>query len=63
MNTVFTIALVLVVIVASLFCLSSSLCAVGSSDGAQATYALVALVSLAIAIGAVMLIGKLNRKT
>ena len=38
------------------------MCAVGSVDGARATYAFIALLSLGIAIGGVMLIGKINRK-
>ena len=65
MNGVLTIALVFVAIVASLFCLSSSMCAVtrGPPGGNRMAYALLSLVSLAVAIGAVMFIGKLNRKS
>ena len=38
------------------------MCAMGSVDGALATYAFIALLSLGVAIGGVMLIGKINRK-
>jgi hypothetical protein len=59
-----TIALGFVVLIAGLICLLSSLCAVsrGVAGGARTTYAMVALVSMGIAIGAVMAIGKINRK-
>ena len=59
-----TIALSFVVLIASLLCLLSSICAVsgGSSGSGRAGFAFTALVFLAIAGGAVTLIGKLNRK-
>jgi hypothetical protein len=61
-----TIALSLVVVVTALFCFGFSMCAVrGAADigGSRITYALLDLVDIAIMVGAVMLIGKLNRKT
>jgi hypothetical protein len=59
-----TIALSFVAFIASLSCLLSSICAVsgGSSASGRAAFAFTALVFLGIAIGAVMLIGQLNRK-
>jgi hypothetical protein len=59
-----TIALVFVVIIAALLCLLSSTCVVSSgvSSGTRSTYALFALVSLAVAVGGAMLIAKINRK-
>jgi hypothetical protein len=59
-----TIALAFVVLIASLVCLLSSICAVsgGWSGSGRAGFAFTALVFLGVAIGAVMLIGKLNRK-
>jgi hypothetical protein len=65
MKIVATIALVFGVITASVVCLMSSTCAVlrGMPPGFRATYALISLFSLAAAIGGVMLIGKLNRKS
>ena len=60
-----TIALGFVVLIASLMCLLSSICAVsgGWSGNSHAGFAFTALISLGIAIGAVMLIGQLNRKS
>jgi hypothetical protein len=60
-----TVALVFGVIIASVVCLMSSTCAVskGITQGDRATFALVALFCLACAIGGVMLIGKLNKRT
>jgi hypothetical protein len=65
MKIVATIALVFGVIIASAVCLMSSTCAVlrGVPPGVRATFALIALFCLAGAIGGVMLIGKLNRKS
>jgi hypothetical protein len=71
MRIIGSIALGFVVVIASLLCLLSSICAVSSglnsmdrfSSGERLSFAFCALVSLAIAVGAVMLIGKLNRKT
>jgi hypothetical protein len=59
-----TIALAFVVLIASLVSLLSSICAVsgGWSASGRAGFALTALIFLGIAIGSVMLIGKLNRK-
>ena len=60
-----TIVLAFVVLIASLVCLLSSICAVsvGSSAGGRVSrFAFTAFVSLGIAIGGVMLIGQLNRK-
>lgn len=60
-----TIALAFVVLIASLVCLLSSICALsgGWSGSGRAGFAFTALIFLGIAIGAVMLIGKLNRKS
>jgi hypothetical protein len=60
-----TIALGFVVLIASLACLLSSICAVsgGWSGSGRAGFAFTALFFLGIAIAAVMLIGKLNKKT
>ena len=65
MKIVATIALGFAVIIASMVCLSASMCAVskGITPGDRATSALIALCSLAGAIGGVMLIGKLNKRT
>jgi len=65
MKIVATVALVFGVIIASVVCLISSTCAVsrGTPLGPRATFALIALFSLAGAIGGVMLIGKLNKRT
>jgi hypothetical protein len=54
----------IIVVVAALAFLLSSLCAVstGWSGGGRAGFALTALIFLAIAVGGVMLIAKLNRK-
>ena len=69
MKSFATVVLVLVVIVASLICLLLSMCAVGGglngggpNGGDRAVFAGCALVSLAVAVGGVMLIGKINRK-
>jgi hypothetical protein len=54
-----------IVAVAALLCRLSSICtasSLGANDNTTASYALIALVSLAIAVGGVMLIAKLNRK-
>jgi hypothetical protein len=63
MKVLATIVLGFVVLVASLVCLLSSICAAsgGSSASGRVGFALTALISLGIAIGAVMLIGKINR--
>jgi hypothetical protein len=55
----------IVVVVAGLVCLLSSICTVagGLNSGDRMGFALWALVSLAIAIGGSMLIAKLNRKS
>lgn len=66
MKTIASIALGLVVLFASLAFLMSSLCAVSgglNSGGGRAAFALVAAISLGIAIGSVMLIGKINRRS
>jgi hypothetical protein len=65
MKIVTTIALVFGVIIASAVCLMSSTCAVSRevTPGLRAASALLALFSLAGAIGGVMLIGKLNKRT
>jgi hypothetical protein len=65
MKTLGTIALSLVVIVTALFCFGFSMCAIrggGDIGGSRITYALLDLLGIAIMVGAVMLIGKLNRK-
>ena len=63
MKTIATIVLGLVVGIASLICFLSSMCAVngGLNGGGRAGFAICALVSLGVAIGGVMLIGKINR--
>jgi hypothetical protein len=61
-----TIVLSLVVIVTAPLCFGFSVCAIrggGDVGGSRITYALLDLVCIAIMVGAVMLIGKLNRKT
>ena len=65
MKVVATVALGFGVMIASLFCLMSSTCAVsrGVTPGDRITFALIALFALAGAIGGVMLIGKLNKRT
>ncbi len=71
MKIIATIFLGFVAIIASLGCLMSSMCAVSSGLnsvdrfhlGERLSFAVWALVSLAIAIGSVMLIGKLTRKS
>lgn len=64
MKTLATIALGFVVLIASLICLLSSICAVsgGSTGTGRAGFAVTAVVSLGVAIGAVTLTAKLNRK-
>ncbi len=60
MKIIATIVLGLIVGLASIFCLLCSVCAVsaGAKGGIAAIFA---LGSLAVAIGGVMLIGKINR--
>jgi hypothetical protein len=63
MNILFTIVLGFGVVIAGLICLSASMCAVSSEDATARTLgAVVALVSLGIAVGGAMLIAKINRK-
>jgi len=65
MKIVAIIALGFAIMIASLFCLMASTCAVskGVTPGDRITFALIALFALAGAIGGVMLIGKLNKRT
>jgi hypothetical protein len=65
MKAIATVALVLVVIAASLVCLMSSMCAVsgGISGGSKTGFAVCALVALGVAVGGSMLIGKINRRS
>jgi len=64
-KTIATIVVGLIVALASIVCFFSSICAVGGgwSGTGRAGYSISALVSLAVAIGGVMIIGKLNKKT
>lgn len=63
MKTLATIVLGFVVVMASLICLLSSICAVagGSTVGGRVGFAICGFISLAVAIGGVMLIGAINR--
>jgi ABC-type Na+ efflux pump permease subunit len=52
-----------VVIIASLFCLLSSTCALSSNTtGDRAVFGFLALVALGVAVGGVMLIAKISRE-
>jgi hypothetical protein len=53
-----------IVAIAALVCLLSSMCAVsgGFQSGQRLGFALCALISLAIAVGGAMTIGKINRR-
>lgn len=64
MKILATIALGMIVAVAGLACLLTSVCAVsgGWSGNGRADFAFTALIFLGIAIGGVMLIAKINRK-
>jgi hypothetical protein len=68
MKFIAIIMLAIVVIASSIFCLLCTTCAVTGSGlgslsiGARIFYAVLALVALAVAAGAVTLIGKLQRE-
>jgi hypothetical protein len=63
-KTLATIALGLLVGIASLICLLSSICAVvaGSTVAGRVGFAICSFIFLGVAIGGVMLIGAINRR-
>ncbi len=64
MKVIATIALSLAVLVASLFFLACSLCAMGTNAplSDRATFGLLAMVSLVVIAGGIFLIARIHRK-
>jgi hypothetical protein len=63
MKTIATVGLCLVVAIASATCMLSSVCTVigGLGAGGRLVSAIIAVVSLSVAVGSVTLVGKLNK--
>lgn len=65
MKTLATIALTFVVLIGAFACFWFSICAVGGDGGmggSRISYALMDLIDIAIMVGAVLVIAKLNKR-